>query len=265
MNSRGLVVSTRSFTTSERALREHVTRLSACSKYLALEESTISGWIAGVLRPHVDRLIVCDPKHNALISQGNKDDYNDSVNQCQLLRLDALVEVYHSDQGDRVDFKIAVQQYLHFRNAHARLKTKIKFKFHQAGIISTGDRVFSQTERSQYVKQLPTEARRKILCNLYDQLDALGRLQQTAQDLMEELGRSYPEIIQFQQMPGIGVVGAHLFSGLIRTPCRFRTKQQLWRYCRLGVLERSSAGKPLSYKRLDRSGSGVLNAVSHQC
>lgn len=39
-----------------------------------------------------------------------------------------LVEVYHSDQDDRVDFKIAVQQYLHFRNAHARLKIKFKFQ-----------------------------------------------------------------------------------------------------------------------------------------
>ena len=265
MNSRGMVLFTRSFKTSERALRAHVTRVSARTSYLALEESTISGWIAGVVRPHVDRLIVCDPKHNALISQGNKDDFSDAVNLCQLLRLDALVAVYHSDQDDRVDFKIAVQQYLHFRNAHASLKTKIKFKFQQAGIIPTGDRVFSQTERSAYLAQLPTESRRKILINLYAQLDALGRQRQTAQDLMEELGRSYLEIIQFQQMPGIGMVGAHLFSGLIQTPHRFRTRQQLWRYCRLGIVARSSAGKPLSYKRLDRSGSGVLKAVSHQC
>ena len=165
MNSRGVVLFTRSFKTSERALRAHVTRISACTRYLALEESTISGWIAGVLRPHVDRLIVCDPKHNALISQGNKDDFSDAVNLCQLLRLDALVAVYHSDQDDRVDFKIAVQQYLHFRNAHASIKTKIKFKFQQAGIIPTGDRVFSQTEQSAYLAQLSAESRRKILIN----------------------------------------------------------------------------------------------------
>ena len=263
MNSRGVVLFMRSFKTSERALRAHVTRISARTSYLALEESTISGWTADVLRPHVDRLIVCDPKHNALISQGNKDDFSDAVNLCQLLRLDALVAVYHSDHDDQVDFKIAVQQYLHFRNADASLK--IKFKFQQASIIPTGDRVFSQTERSAYLAQLPTEARRQILCDLYDQLDALGRQRQTAQDLMEELGRNYPEIIEFQQMPGIGMVGAHLFRGLVQTPHRFRTRLQLWRYCRLRVVARSRAGKPLSYKRLDRSGSGVLKAVSHQC
>ncbi|MCY4673288.1 MAG: hypothetical protein OXD43_05905 [Bacteroidetes bacterium] len=39
--------------TSERALIEHVTRISERSKYLVVEESTLSGWIAGVLRPHV--------------------------------------------------------------------------------------------------------------------------------------------------------------------------------------------------------------------
>lgn len=39
----------------------------------------------------------------------------------------------------------------------------------------------------------------------------------------------------------------------------------LWRYCIFGVLERSSCGKPLAYKHLDRSGSGVLKAVTYQC
>lgn len=65
--------------------------------------------------------------------------------------------------------------------------------------------MFTQTYRSEYLAQLPTEGRRKILCNLYDQLDALGRQRQTAQDLMEELGRSYLEIVQFQQLPGSGL------------------------------------------------------------
>ena len=46
---------------------------------------------------------------------------------------------------------------------------------------------------------------------------------------------------------------------------RIGTKQRLWRYCRLGVVERNSAGKPLAYTRLDRSGRGPLKAVSHPC
>ena len=40
--------------------------------------------------------------------------------------------------------------------------------------------------------------------------------------------------------------------------------QQLWRYCRLGILDRSSDGKPLAYQQLDRCGHGVLKAISYR-
>ncbi len=82
---------------------------------------------------------------------------------------------------------------------------------------------------------------------------------------MVELGQRYPEIAQFQRIPGIGVVGAHVFRAFIQTPHRFATKQKLWSDCQLGIRERSSAGKSLSYQRLDRSGSGELKAMSYRC
>lgn len=72
---------------------------------------------------------------------------------------------------------------------------------------------------------------------------------------MVELGKRYPEIVQFKRMPGIGVVGSHVFSAFLQTPHRFANKRKLWQYCRLGIRQRSSAGKPLAYQCLDRSGS----------
>ncbi len=129
----------------------------------------------------------------------------------------------------------------------------------------TGTAVFSKTHRGSYLNQLSTKARQQVVARLYKRLDALGKLRQEARTAMIELGRRDPEITQFQRMPGIGVVGAHVFSAFIQTPHRFATKQKLWRYCRLGVVERSSAGKPLAYKRLDRSGQGALKALSHPC
>ena len=80
---------------------------------------------------------------------------------------------------------------------------------------------------------------------------------------MRRLGKQYLEINEFMQMPGIGPIGAHIFDAYIQTPHRFRTKQQLWRYCKLGIVQRSSNGKPLAYKRLDRAGNSVLKNVSY--
>ncbi len=267
MNTTGRLLYTKAFTTSQAALISHVVAAPAHEKQLVLEESALAGWIADALRPYVDKLIVCDPRQNALISRGgNKDDYADAHKLCRLLRLGELTPVYHSDQGHRVDFKIAVQQYLAFRRNQASLKAQIKAKYHQAGVVHVaGTRVFSKTNRTYYLKQLPSAARQATVRRLYTLLDAAVSVQKEARAAMIRLGRRYPEIQRFMQMPGIGEVSAHVFDAFIQTPHRFATKQKLWRYCKLGVRERSSSGKLLAYKRLDRSGSGALKAVSYQC
>ncbi|MDE2644418.1 MAG: transposase [Bacteroidota bacterium] len=229
-----------------------------------LSIGVLAGWIASALRPYVTQLIVCDPRHNPLISRGNKDD--GMADLCRLLRLGELVEVFHPDQDHRVDFKITVQQYLRFTRDCAGLKSQIKSKYQQAGLVHVnGMQVFTKKHRASYLNQLPTNARRSMMENLYEQLDAMDVLQKKARSSMVELGKHYPEIARFQRMPGIGVVGSHVFSAFIQTPHRFANKRKLWQYCGLGIRQRSSAGKPLAYQRLDRSGSGILKAVSHQC
>lgn len=267
INPSGDLVSVECFSTSETRLIQQVTQLSAPRKYLALEESSLAGWIAGVLRPYVTKLIVCDPRHNALISRSNKkDDFTDALKLARLLRLDELLPVYHTDQDHRMDFKIAVQQYLSFVHGHAKLKSQLKAKYQQAGVLNvTGTEVFTKKHRETYLKRLPSNGRKKIILNLYDHLDSIGSYRKTARATMIELGWRYPEIQQFQRVPGIGIVGAHVFSGFIQTPDRFATKQKLWRYCKLGIRERSSAGKPLAFSRLDRSGLGILKSVSYRC
>lgn len=267
MDSDGPLVSLKEFKTSEAGLIRYVTSIRAQSKFLALEESSLAGWIAGTLRPYVTELIVCDPRHNSLISRGgNKDDFTDAFNLCRLLRLGELVPVYHGDDLARADFKIAVQQYLSFRDDHAKLKRQIKAKYQQAGMVGvTGTEVFSKKHRGSYLDALPTKARRGIMGRLYARLDEAGKLRKESYTAMAGMGQRYPEIKKFQRVPGIGVLGAHVFSAFIQTPDRFATKQKLWSYCRLGILERSSAGKPLAYKRLNHTGSGTLKAMSYQC
>ena len=65
-------------------------------------------------------------------------------------------------------------------------------------------------------------------------------------------------------VPGIGLVGAHLFVAYIQDPKRFAKFSQLTRYCRLGIRDRSSDDKPLGYQQLDRQGVGTLKAISYR-
>jgi hypothetical protein len=43
---------------------------------LTFEEGTWAAWLHDLLKPHVSRLVVCDPRKNALLQDGNKQDGN---------------------------------------------------------------------------------------------------------------------------------------------------------------------------------------------
>ena len=78
------------------------------------------------------------------------------------------------------------------------------------------------------------------------------------------LDRIKIEIEEFKKIPGVGNIGALTFDAYIQTPDRFTKKSKLWRYCKLGITDRSSDDKPLGYKRLDRAGNSELKAMSYR-
>jgi len=41
---------------------------------LTFEEGTSAAWLHDLLNPHVSKLVVCDPRKNALLKDGNKSD-----------------------------------------------------------------------------------------------------------------------------------------------------------------------------------------------
>src|SRR4051812_28708765 len=92
-NSQGRV----RFATEAESLREQVRALKKKGRalYLTLEAGALSRWAAGIIRPLVDRLIICEPRYNRLInSNPNKCDEADVEGMCLLLRLGRLKEVW---------------------------------------------------------------------------------------------------------------------------------------------------------------------------
>src|SRR5262244_1435197 len=65
------------------------------------EEGTSAAWLYDLLRPHVARLVVCNPRKNALLKQGNKSDRIDAHKLAELLRGNYLKSVYHGEAGVR--------------------------------------------------------------------------------------------------------------------------------------------------------------------
>lgn len=266
MDSKGTFRGNQSFPTSEQNIIKALSAIKAKEKCLTLEESNLAYWAAQVASPHVTEVIPCDPKENALIYKSpNKRDKVDTRKLCRLLRLGELKRVYHPESDDRALFKAAAQHYIDLRDQQITLKQKIKAMYRHWGVIDVaGEAVYSVKKRHDYLPQVKHLNIRNQLNRLYSLMDETESMQKKALKTMIALGRKYPEIKEFKKMPGIGDISSHIFDAFIQTPHRFANRSKLWRYCRMGVTDRSSDGKQLGYKRLDRSGISEIKALTYQ-
>src|ERR1700733_5236872 len=71
------------------------------SLHVTLEEGTCAAWLHDLLKPHVASVLVCDPRKNALLKSGNKNDRIDARKLADLLRTGLLSPVYHGESGVR--------------------------------------------------------------------------------------------------------------------------------------------------------------------
>ena len=72
------------------------------SLFVTFEEGTSAAWLYDLLKPHVTNVLVCDPRKNALLKDGNKSDRIDARKLAELLRSNLLSPVYHGENGVRI-------------------------------------------------------------------------------------------------------------------------------------------------------------------
>jgi len=69
--------------------------------WATFEAGTSAAWLYDLLKPYVAKVIVCDPRKNALLNAGNKNDRVDARKLSQLLHAGLLTPVYHGENGVR--------------------------------------------------------------------------------------------------------------------------------------------------------------------
>jgi transposase len=57
---------------------------------VTFEEGISAAWLYNLLKPHVTKLVVCDPRKNASMREGNQNDKIDARRLAELLRLNHL-------------------------------------------------------------------------------------------------------------------------------------------------------------------------------
>ena len=186
------------------------------------------------------RLVVCNPRKNALLKQGNKSDRIDARKLAELLRGNYLKSVYHGETSVRTLRELA-RSYLTTTKDLTRVMTRLKALYRSWAIPCAGRDVYYTRHRQQWLAKIPHVGVCRRAQHLYQQLDMMKQLRQrTRRELLVE-SRKYQVASRLRQIPYVGPIRAALLVALIQTPYRFRTKRQLWGYSGLALETRISA------------------------
>jgi len=254
----GRIVRRYSVPTTIPAIAEVLESLSG-KKHAAMEEGPMAGWLYRNLFDKVDSLIVSDPRRNKLIaSDGDSDDKIDSGKLAALLRGRYLRPVYHSLEVDRCFLKRWVGLYHDRVKDATRNINKIRAYGRMHGIKIPRVVLRDVVKRQQWLGTLKDRNVAALLELLWVGYDATARQSRLAKQQLIRRARHYGVVGGWRQMPGIGIIRAVTILAYLDSPWRFRRKNQLWKYCGVGLV-RDSSGKDSQgrYKR------GRLKLVRH--
>ena len=204
------------------------------SLHLAFEEGTCAAWLHDVLKPHVTRVLVCDPRKNALLKAGNKNDRIDARKLADLLRTGLLSPVYHGEAGIR-PLKELARSHLTITRDLTRVMSGLKALYRSWAIPCAGEQVYAPRHRAEWLAKIAEPGVHRRAAFYYQQFDALAALRQEVRRELLAESRKHRATELLRQIPSIGPIRAALLIALIQTPHRFRTKRQLWAYCGLAL------------------------------
>lgn len=226
-------------------------------KVLTLEETTTSQWLYTELKGNVERIVICDPVRNHLLSEGTKTDKIDAVKLVHLLRAGLLKEVYHSAERF-LELRRLVSGYEDAVKAGVRLKNQRYSLLRANG--KTGDEKIGT--------RLGSPIDQDVLDRIERQIECVENEKEAYDGDFRVLARKHPEIRHQMSLPGIGLIGAVKIVSRVVSPHRFIDVGHFLSYAGLVKLERKSGNviygrKNSRYSRELKSAykTGVITAI----
>src|SRR5580700_350366 len=117
---------------------------------VTFEEGTHSAWLYDVLVRRVEKLVVCNPRKNALLKFGSKSDAIDARKLAELLRAGMLAPVYHGENSV-LEIHHLARCYGMLTDDTTRIKSRLKAVFRSQAIACTGKRLYGNKHRDSYL------------------------------------------------------------------------------------------------------------------
>ena len=223
--------------TNARALIEVLHQIPP-NRHLCLEEGTLAGWLYEVLEPHVQELVVTGMGTRR---RGPKNDKVDAFWLAEQMRIGAIETKVYKSRHQFLRLGHLAKAYGFVVGDVVRVKNRLKSLLRSRGIgYGAGSKVYSKTDREQWVQELP-EVARPMARLLYHELDALVALKAKAEKALLAEACKHREWRLLKTCPGMGPIRTAELLPVVVTPYRFASRSNFWAYCGLGVVMRSSS------------------------
>jgi transposase len=214
-------------------------------KILTFEETTTAQWLYVELVEYVDKIIVCDPHRNKLLSEGPKTDKIDATKLAKLLKADLLKPVFHT--GDEIIYlRKILSGYEDLVKAGVRLKNQRSALFRASGKDKKLDKLEHWTEQF-------------VLDGIAKGIIHYEKEKIRYENVMEKIVKKDKVLKYLTGLPGIGILGALKIGVIVINAKRFPTKGHFLSYCGLIKLKKESGGK--SYGKKKSRYTRVLKSV----
>src|SRR6201987_5127111 len=140
--------------------------------HVTWEEGTWAAWLYDLLKPHVHRVLVCNPRRNALLKEGSKNDKVDARKLADLLRTGRLRPVYHGEHGLRTLRELG-RSYQTLSQDLNRVMNRLKALYRGWSIPSAGTQVYAPRYREEWLHKIEHAGVRRRGGRALQQVDGL--------------------------------------------------------------------------------------------
>ena len=198
---------------------------------LMFEESNNAQWLYTELKDFVERILICDPYRNRLLSEGAKTDKIDARKLVQLLRAGLVKEVYHSGEHFIYVRKLT-SHYQDLVRSGVRMKNQRSALFRSYGLDHKKDEFSGDSKIEDFV-----------LAQLDNQIESYQRAKQSYEEKIKSVVKTSQEARLLKDIPGIGDIHAVEILATVVDAKRFPTAGHFLSYCGLITHEKISGGK----------------------
>ena len=209
-------------------------------KILTIEETTSTHWLYVELTDYVEKIVVCDPYRNKLLSEGPKNDDIDAGNLSILLRGGFLKEVFHSMDESYMLRKLT-SAYEDLVKAGVRVKNQKSAIYRAMGKRYKKEELRSDNEIIKYILRQQNEA-----------IEYYEREKKGYEKEFQKIRKRTQIIEEMCRISGLDTITAVQLYAIVIDAKRFPNKNKYWSYCGL-VAHQKMSGKRNYGKRRARS------------